>query len=198
MVGFMVPQCVYVSCAAFNLWNEIQYEILEDKPRMSRILCTFDGSMPGECEHLRRKQTKKSSSLWNRQFIHWMHLKDTLTHTQTHSHRTDFSVCSFLVAQIAYFFFFFVVVVVVAAQNTSRTRVMRIELKLVAFLSIHHRNLHGSPAVWQYKIVCSIAFVTLFVAGYYSFYSVRGLVTRLIFCSSFCFDFFSSLLLSVT
>lgn len=33
MVGFMVPQCVYVSCAAFNLWNEIQYEILEDKPR---------------------------------------------------------------------------------------------------------------------------------------------------------------------
>lgn len=62
---------------------------------------------------------------------------------------------------------------------------MRIELKLVAFLSIHHRNLHGSPAVWQYKIVCNIAFVTLFVAGYYSFYAVRGLVTRLIFCSSF-------------
>lgn len=32
MVEFMVPQCVYVS-GVFNLWNEIQYEILEDKTR---------------------------------------------------------------------------------------------------------------------------------------------------------------------
>lgn len=101
-----------------------------------------------------------------------MHSKDTHTYLQNWLFGLQFSCCCTICIQCFFFFFFCVFLPhKFERHSTSQTQVMRIELKLVAFLSIHHRNLHGSRSPCAVKIFCNFAFVTLFVVGYYSFYS---------------------------
>lgn len=136
MLEFMVPQCVYVS-AAFNLWNEIQYEIVEDKPR--RQIYTH-----GFClATVARPASQLKSSSLNRQFIHSMHSKDTFSKRVCLAISREFLVSFFLLLQLP--------------NVRFCTQIKTHWVEISCTLSIHHlsytRKLSATPLSRLYFVV---------------------------------------------